>query len=46
MPEIDWQEPLMVEIEHFVDCIQNGVKCLTGTKHAKEVIKILSLGGK
>jgi predicted dehydrogenase len=40
-PEIDWNEPLKVEIEHFVDCILNGTKCITGTKHAKEVINIL-----
>jgi predicted dehydrogenase len=42
LPKIDFQEPLKVEIDHFVDCIQKGQKCLTGTEHAREVIKILS----
>ncbi len=43
-PKIDWKEPLKVEIEHFIDCIINGTNCLTGVKHAREVINILSVG--
>ena len=46
LPKIMWQEPLKVEIEHFVDCIQNGTECLTGVEHAKNVVKILSLASK
>jgi predicted dehydrogenase len=42
MPKIDFQEPLKVEIDHFVDCIQNGTECLTGSKNALEVVRILS----
>lgn len=42
LPKIQFDEPLKVEIEHFIDCIQNGVKCLTGTEHALEVVRILS----
>ena len=42
LPKIKWQEPLKVEIEHFVDCILNGTECLTGIEHAKQVVKILS----
>jgi len=41
-PHIDFNEPLAVEIAHFLDCILNGTDCLTGTKHAKEVVRILS----
>ena len=44
LPKIDWQEPLKVEIDHFVECILKGIDCLTGVKHAKEVVKILSKG--
>ena len=44
LPKIKWQEPLKVEIEHFVDCIQNVVECLTGPEHAKQVVNILSSG--
>jgi len=41
LPQIDYKEPLNAEIDHFVDCIMNGNKCITGTQHAKNVIKIL-----
>jgi predicted dehydrogenase len=42
LPKIDFKEPLRVEIDHFIDCIQNGTKCLTGVDHAKKVVEILS----
>lgn len=42
LPKINFQEPLKVEIDHFIDCIQNGTPCITGTDHAKKVIRILS----
>ncbi len=42
LPKIEWQEPLKVEIEHFIDCIQNGTKCQTGHEHAGKVVRILS----
>ena len=42
-PKIEWREPLKVEIEHFIDCITNGTECLTGPKHALEVVRILSV---
>ena len=41
MPEIKWIEPLKTEIAHFVDCIQNGTKCLTDVTHAVKVVRIL-----
>ena len=42
MPKLEWQEPLKAEVEHFVDCVVNNVECLTGMKHALEVVRILS----
>lgn len=42
LPKIDFVEPLKAEIEHFADCVQNRVPCLTGPDHAKVVVKILS----
>jgi len=42
LPKIAWQEPLKVEIEHFIDCITNGAECVTGVEHAKKVVQILS----
>lgn len=41
-PHIEFKEPLESEIDHFIDCVANGTKCLTGTAHAKEVVRILS----
>ena len=43
VPKIKWVEPLKAEVEHFIDCIQTGAKCLTGTEHAKNVVGILAL---
>ena len=43
LPKIDFQEPLKVEIDHFINCIQNGIQCLSGVDHAKKVVEILSL---
>ena len=42
LPKIDFQEPLKVEINHFFDCIEKGVACLTGIDHAKKVVEILA----
>lgn len=42
LPKIDFQEPLKVEIEHFIDCIQKGTECITGIEHAKRVVGILA----
>ena len=41
-PKVDFREPIKVEIDHFFDCILNGAQCLTGTDHAREVVRILS----
>ncbi|MBH49874.1 MAG: oxidoreductase [Candidatus Marinimicrobia bacterium] len=42
IPNIKWEEPLKTEIDHFVDCIQNGTDCLTDAIHAAKVIRILA----
>lgn len=42
-PQINFQEPLKIEIEHFIDCVINGTECITGIRHAKKVVQILSL---
>jgi predicted dehydrogenase len=45
LPKIDFKEPLKVEIDHFIDCIQSGTNCLTGVEHTKKVVQILSTNG-
>jgi len=42
LPKIDFPEPLKVEINHFFDCIEKGIDCLTGIDHAKKVVEILA----
>jgi predicted dehydrogenase len=46
LPKIDFKEPLKVEIEHFIDCIQKGTHCLTDAAHALGVVRILSSADK
>jgi predicted dehydrogenase len=41
IPKINFREPLKVEIDHFLDCIEGKAKCLTGPAHARQVVAIL-----
>jgi predicted dehydrogenase len=40
-PKLDDQEALGLETIHFVDCLMNGKKPLTGGKAGLEVVKVL-----
>lgn len=42
LPRIDFPEPIQVEIDHFIDCIENGTPCLSGIDHARKVVQILA----
>jgi hypothetical protein len=41
MPEGKFAEPVRVEAEHFVDCIRNSQKPLTGLAHTRPVVSVL-----
>ena len=41
-PKIQWEEPLKVEIEHYINCIMYGTQCLSGVDQARKVISILN----
>ena len=41
-PQVDWKEPVKVEIDHFADCVIKGEKCITDAEHAGRVVDILS----
>ncbi len=41
-PQIEFPEPLKVEIDHFLDCMEKRVECLTGIAHARKVVEILA----
>ncbi len=43
-PEIQWEEPLKVEIEHYINCIMYGTQCLSGVDQAKNIVSILNAG--
>ena len=42
-PYLKMVEPLKVECQHFLDCIENGIKPLSSGKEGLEVVKILEL---
>lgn len=41
VPEIKFDEPLKIELEHFLSCIQSGKEPITGKEHTLNVIKML-----
>jgi predicted dehydrogenase len=41
IPHIQQEEPLKAECQHFLDCIQNGVKPLTSGHRGRELVRIL-----
>jgi predicted dehydrogenase len=41
-PTISSEEPLAIEVSHFLDCVEYGIECWTGPEHAAKVVKILS----
>jgi predicted dehydrogenase len=43
MPKIDFKEPISIEVEHFLNCIENGATCITGVEHAGRVVRILEM---
>ena len=43
IPEVNYIEPLKVEISHFMDCIINNTPCITSANHAGKVVKILEM---
>jgi predicted dehydrogenase len=44
MPRIDFQEPLKLEVAHFLECIRTGSPPLTGGQHARNVVAVLEAG--
>jgi len=40
-PRLEDHEALALETQHFVDCISNGIKPLTGGREGIEVVKVL-----
>ena len=43
LPRIPSIEPLAAEIDHWLDCIDDGTECRTGPAHAAKVVRVLEL---
>jgi predicted dehydrogenase len=41
IPHLKQEEPLKLECQHFLDCIDTGTKPLTGGRQGLELVKIL-----
>jgi len=46
LPKIDMKEPLLLELEHFIECIVENKMPKTGPLHACKVINMLEAGQK
>jgi predicted dehydrogenase len=44
LPRINFQEPLTVEVMHFLDCIRTGAQPLTGSRHGRSAVSVLEAG--
>src|SRR5579883_963144 len=44
LPRINFQEPLKVEVSHFLDCVRTGKQPLTGLRHGRSAVSILEAG--
>jgi len=44
IPHVRMQEPLAVEIAHFIDCIRHRTPPLSGLDHARRVVAVLEAG--
>ena len=44
LPRIQFQEPLKVEVQHFLECIEKGTQPLTDGRHGRDVVSVLEAG--
>lgn len=42
IPRIEMVEPLRLECQHFIDCIESGKEPISGAKNGLDVLKVLS----
>jgi predicted dehydrogenase len=43
IPKVEFEEPLRLEMQHFVDCIRSGETPLTDGRHALGVVRVLEM---
>lgn len=44
LPKVNFEEPLRIEANHFLECCTQGVSAITGPRHARDVVAILEAG--
>lgn len=44
LPRINFQEPLKMEVAHFIECVRTGNKPITGPEHGRDVVAVLEAG--
>ena len=44
MPRINFQEPLKLEMAHFLECIRTGNEPVSGVRHARDTVAVLEAG--
>jgi len=45
-PYVPQTEPLKIECQHFLDCIDKGTECLSGGRHGLQVVQVLEAASK
>lgn len=45
LPLVRWEEPLKLEIDHFIACVRGEAECWTGLAHARRVVDVLERAG-
>lgn len=45
-PYVPQTEPLKVECQHFIDCIEKGTECLSSGQHGLRVVQVLEAASK
>jgi predicted dehydrogenase len=44
IPLVPAQEPLMLEVAHFIDCVKNGARPRSDVRQGREVVRVLAAG--
>ncbi len=46
IPHVSWHEPLRIECQHFIDCINNGTNPVSDGLAGKHVVEVLEAGSR
>ncbi|MBI2891401.1 MAG: Gfo/Idh/MocA family oxidoreductase [Nitrospirae bacterium] len=46
VPRLQFEEPVRVEAQHFLDCIRTGERPLTDGRHGRDIVAVLEAGSR